>query len=122
MELKLYTIYDNKVASYGAPMYYKDENELKTAMQTFFIDALTKPTINPIEHELFELGSYDTETALHTLLEKPTHIKNVKQMQHELISQLMTGRQLQQTQEQETEEASKKISKAQLKLIEQEVN
>lgn len=118
MILKLFTIFDNKVNAYGVPMYYKSEEELYAQMQTFFINALTDKSINPIEHEIFEIGTYDTDNAKHILLEAPKHIANAKAIQHELINKLMTGQQLQTSKETE----SKKISKAQLELIEQEVN
>lgn len=82
MELKMYSIFDNKVNAYGAPLHFLNKKQVMDSLSKFFTDINNNEEIkvNPIDQELFELGTYDTETGKFTLHEAPIHMLNCSQL------------------------------------------
>lgn len=79
--LETYSVYDNKVNSYKIPLYFKNVHEAKADLTGAM--ELYKGKLNPIDYELYHLGSYDTETGKHKLLDKPTHICSLRSLAKE---------------------------------------
>ncbi len=92
MKLTAYTIQDNKINAYGAPMHVKTLAEMTESIVQSFENMTGNQAvkINPIEHDLFELGTYDTDTAKYTLHSAPKHIINVRAILNQAIDATST--------------------------------
>lgn len=76
IKLNAFSIYDNKVNAYGPPIYFMNVLEAKADLAMSMKMAGDK--INPTDYELFELGEFDSESGKHKLLDKPTHVCNMR--------------------------------------------
>lgn len=74
---KIYVIRDIKAAAYQTPLFTTHLAELQRGLE----QAVQKEGIpfntHTSDFELFQLGTYDTETGQHDLLEKPLHALNL---------------------------------------------
>ena len=71
-----YSIYDNKAKAYGEPIFYKLDAELIEAISYSFTQEGYEE-VQPIEFDIFKLGTFDHNTAKFELLEAPEHLFNV---------------------------------------------
>lgn len=72
-----YAIYDKKAEIYHEPIFYKREEEITAEIKISF-SSKDYQNIQPIEFDLFELGSYDTNTAKFNLYPSPKHVYNIQ--------------------------------------------
>lgn len=74
MKLLLYSLYNNKLESYGQIMSAQIEEVLLCDLSDFL---LSDEQINPVDYELFKIGEFDTNSGKADILEAPKHIKNL---------------------------------------------
>ncbi len=77
LTMKIYTVYDNKVDAHGTPIFFANEHEMKadfiSAMRT-----LTPEQFNSIEYEIYETGTFDTQSGKITSHKAPKHLFNLR--------------------------------------------
>lgn len=71
-------MYDNKVSCHGKPMFYSTKEHCIAELTSFINDDIANGDINPVDFELFYLGTYDQQTAKFDLLEMPKHLFNTR--------------------------------------------
>ena len=72
-------MFDNKVEAYSLPVVCVNETALKQSLILFMCNP--DANVNPIEHEVFELGEYDTQTGTFKLHDGPKHMYNLRTLQ-----------------------------------------
>lgn len=85
MKTKIFTVYDSKAQSYLPPFYMQSTGQ---AMRTFEDECNNKESLfnkHPSDFTLFEIGSFDDQTALIEIYEAKTSlataIECIKQME-----------------------------------------
>lgn len=74
--LKIYSLFDNKVKTYGHPLFYLTAEEMLNALKDF-VNNTRSVNINPIDFDLFFLGEYDQNTGKLTPQKEPEHLINL---------------------------------------------
>jgi hypothetical protein len=74
--LTAFAVFDNKVDAYGKPIYFKNVHEAKAELANAMQYDMSE--LNPIDYDLFELGTYSNQSGKHTVLPKPKHICNLR--------------------------------------------
>lgn len=76
--LEVYTLYDNKVQSYGRPILFRDVHEAKNDLAGA-LKATERSDFNPTNYDLFHIGKFDTTTGkIETIA--PAHICNIRSL------------------------------------------
>lgn len=77
-EIKIYSMFDNKVNCHGKPMFYQSKQHCIAELSSFINDNKANGDINPIDFELFYIGEYSQQTGKFITPEKPLHLFNMR--------------------------------------------
>lgn len=78
--MQVYTLFDNKAEAFMPPFYASDEANAKNAVIVFFADAEKSEGINPVDFDLFHLGSYSQFDGKFAVFDVPKHLLNVNSL------------------------------------------
>lgn len=76
-KLQIYTIRDKKMGTHLRPMYVPHLVEIQRNLITVLQDEKSTIAKFPSDYELYQLGTFDEETAVYELETKPTFIMNM---------------------------------------------
>jgi hypothetical protein len=76
--LDVFCTYDNKSESFNKPMFYLEEKACIEAINYYVNSEEGMNEINPVDYELFHLGSYDPSTGKFDLFDAPKHLFNLR--------------------------------------------
>lgn len=71
MKLKVFSVFDSKVGAYMTPFFMRSTGEAIRAMLTTARDSSTQFSKYPSDYTLFEIGSYDDQSAKFDMPESP---------------------------------------------------
>lgn len=83
MDKKMFVIYDCKAEIYTEPFYYGTNAEARRVFLHSGIDDTTKMGAHAADFTLFEIGSYNLETATITTLDAKNCLGNLLEMQEQ---------------------------------------
>ncbi len=72
-----FSIFDNKVEAHGKPLFFRNVHEAKADLAGALLQS---DKVNPVDYELFELGTYSTQDGKFIPLDKPKHICNLRSL------------------------------------------
>ena len=77
--LSIYAIRNNKVTSYGTPMFVFNQRHAEENCRSFLYSKEASQ-IDPQDYDFYYLGKYDKQTATMELEENPKHLYNLQQI------------------------------------------
>lgn len=75
----VYSMKDNKIEAFGRPMFFMNE-ELCIANIRIAVCDLDRQVKNPVDYDLYLLGTFSSDTGKFETLEAPKHILNCKSL------------------------------------------
>jgi len=71
---KVYAVYDSKTFTYGSPFLMKHIGDAVRAFTQIANDVTSQIGLYPEDYTLFELGTFDDQTAFFSILPNPIHV------------------------------------------------
>ena len=72
--MRVFSVYDSKAEAYGAPVFFKTKGEAIRGFTDIVNDGNSMLSKYPGDYTLFELGSFDEETAKFDLHASPVSL------------------------------------------------
>lgn len=74
MELKAFSIRDQKAEVFNTPFFQKTHGEAERAFRELLSDPKSMPSKYPDDYDLYFIGTYNDQTGVITPLDTPQHL------------------------------------------------